>query len=158
MKNRILAFGALTLGLLMSFTFGNPDVLLRKKHFNTDKNGIALEGYDPVAYFKVGKAIKGSSKYAVNADGIVYHCSNSTNQQLFIANYKSYEPAYGGWCAFAMGKSGEKVSIDPETFKITNGRLYLFYNAFFKNTKNDWDKDEKNLQISADNNWKKLYK
>jgi hypothetical protein len=60
------------------------------------------------------------------------------------------EPAYGGWCAYAMGSTGEKVSVDPKTFKIVNGRLNLFYNRFFNNTLDDWNKDEVNLKKKAD--------
>jgi hypothetical protein len=54
-----------------------------------------------------------------------------------------------------MGSKGEKVSIDPKTFKITNGKLYLFYNKFFNNTLTDWNKDETGLQHKADANWAK---
>jgi len=46
----------------------------------------------------------------------------------FKANPEKYEPAYGGWCAYAMGENGEKVKIDPETYKIIEGKLFLFYN------------------------------
>ena len=69
-----------------------------------------------------------------------------------------YEPQYGGWCAYAMGTSGEKVKVDPETFKIIDGRLFLFYNAFFNNTLNSWNKDEKNYHTKADQNWKTILK
>ena len=65
---------------------------------------------------------------------------------------------FGGWCAYAMGDNGEKVDIDPETFKIIDGKLYLFYNAYFNNTLNSWNKDEKNLKNKANNNWSKLLK
>jgi hypothetical protein len=57
-----------------------------------------------------------------------------------------------------MGNSGEKVSIDPETFKIVNGKLYLFYNRFFTNTLKDWNKNEAALKKTADLNWPKLFK
>ena len=129
----------------------------RAKHFNIS-SGVAIYGYDPVAYFTAGKAIKGKKEFAVNASGVTYYCSNQTNQQLFIDNYKKYEPQYGGWCAYAMGASGEKVEIDPGTFKIVNGKLYLFYNAYFNNTLNSWNKDETNLKNKADKNWANIFK
>lgn len=75
-----------------------------------------------------------------------------------MASPEKYEPEYGGWCAYAMGESGEKVKIDPETFKIVNGKLYLFYNFFFNNTLKDWNIDEKHLKLKADKNWKMLIK
>ncbi|HZE82850.1 MAG TPA: YHS domain protein, partial [Puia sp.] len=67
-----------------------------------------------------------------------------------------YEPQYGGWCAYAMGKDGSKVEVDPGTFKIVNGKLFLFYNRFFNNTLKTWNKDEDHLHKNADNNWQKL--
>ena len=62
-----------------------------------------------------------------------------------------------GWCAYAMGAKGEKVSIDPETFKIINGKLYLFYNSYFNNTLKSWNKNEPTLKAKADVNWKRIY-
>jgi hypothetical protein len=57
-----------------------------------------------------------------------------------------------------MGSSGEKVSVDPGTFKIINNKLYLFYNSFLNNTLKSWNKDEKNLNVKADQNWSKLFR
>ena len=69
-----------------------------------------------------------------------------------------YEPVYGGWCAFALGDYGEKVEINPSSFKIIGGKTYLFYNKFFNNTLTSWNKDEANLKKKADQNWKKTTK
>lgn len=129
---------------------------LRKNNFNVGKSGLAIEGYDPVAYFS-GKAVKGKKQWAVITDGVIYYFSSDANKELFKANPAKYEPQYGGWCAYAMGSSGEKVEIDPETFKITDGKLYLFYNRFFNNTLQSWNKDETNLKNKADVSWKKFY-
>lgn len=134
----------------------NADASKRVKHFNLE-NGVAIQGYDPVAYFIQHKAVKGKKELAVNADGVIYYCSSAENKELLQKNYKAYEPAYGGWCAYAMGNSGEKVNIDPSTFKISNNRLYLFYNAYFNNTLKSWNKDENQLTKKADANWKKIY-
>ena len=130
---------------------------LRKKHFNLE-NGIAIKGYDPVAYFTQNKAVKGSKELAVSHQGITYYFSSAANKETFKANPLKYEPEYGGWCAFAMGDNGEKVSVDPETFKIVNGKLYLFYNRYFTNTLKTWNKDEPNLKKKADANWPKLFR
>ena len=130
---------------------------LRKKHFNLE-NGIAIKGYDPVAYFTQNKAVKGKKELAVSHQGILYYFSSAENKEAFKANPFKYEPEYGGWCSYAMGNSGEKVSIDPETFKIVNGKLYLFYNRFFTNTLKDWNKNEASLKKNADVNWPKLFK
>ena len=130
---------------------------LRKKHFNLE-NGIAIKGYDPVAYFTQNKAVKGKKELAVSHQGILYYFSSAENKEAFKANPLKYEPEYGGWCAYAMGNSAEKVSIDPETFKIVNGKLYLFYNRYFTNTLKDWNKNEATLKKNADVNWPKLFK
>ncbi len=132
-----------------------PLAAQRGKNFNLTHQ-IAIDGYDPVAYFTQHKAVKGSKQFAVKADGVVYYLSSSENKALFLTNYKQYEPQYGGWCAYAMGAKGEKVEVDPETFKIVDGKLYLFYNAYFNNTLHDWNKNENQLKSQADQNWQKL--
>lgn len=128
----------------------------RQKQFNLD-NGIAVKGFDVVAYFTQNKAVKGKSEFAVIHQGIKYLFASNTNKEEFKKTPSKYEPQYGGWCAYAMGATGEKVDFDPETFKILNGKLYLFYNKFFNNTLPKWNKDEVNLKARADVNWKKNY-
>ena len=126
----------------------------RARNFNLE-DGIAIDGYDPVAYFTEGKAVKGNKSNSVYHQGATYYFSSAANKEEFKKNPAKYEPQYGGWCAYAMGAKAEKVSIDPKTFKIVQGKLYLFYNKFFNNTLTDWNKDEKNLQQKADANWQK---
>jgi YHS domain-containing protein len=128
----------------------------RAKAFNIEK-GLAVSGFDVVAYFTQNKAMKGDAKFAVSYEGITYRFSSDANKTLFLKNPKNYEPQYGGWCAYAMGATGEKVEIDPETFKILNGKLYLFYHSWTNNTLTKWNKDETHLKTEADKNWTKLY-
>src|SRR3954464_7408180 len=97
----------------------------RQKQFNLD-DGVAIQGYDAVAYMKQGKAVKGKKDFSVNQDGINYYFSSEATNDEFKKSPAKYEPEYGGWCAYAMGSKGDKVSIDPATFKIVNGKLYLF--------------------------------
>lgn len=129
---------------------------LRKKHFNV-KNNIAMEGYDPVSYFN-GKPLEGKSSFSYTHKEVTYLFSSSGNLNKFKAEPDKFEPAYGGWCAFAMGDTGDKVKIDPETYKIVGGRLYLFYNFWGNNTLNDCNKDERNLKTNADKNWAKIFR
>lgn len=145
------------LGLSTVGAFSQDATAIRKKHFNLSKSSLAIEGYDPVAYFKTNKAIKGKKELSVNHQGAVYYFSTTENKEAFFNNPSAYEPQYGGWCAYAMGKNGEKVDIDPETFKIINGKLYLFYNSFFNNTLTSWNKDENNLKTKAEVNWQKTF-
>jgi YHS domain-containing protein len=125
------------------------------KEFNLEKQ-VAIQGYDPVAYFTQKKAVKGKAAVASNYEGITYYFSSQTNKDIFVKSPASYEPQYGGWCAYAMGANAEKVEINPETFKIMDGKLFLFYNAYFNNTLKSWNKDEVNLKKKADSNWKKF--
>lgn len=129
---------------------------LRKEHFNLNES-VAIQGYDPVAYYSKSKAVKGIKVLSVFHEGVVYYFSTIENKDAFKKNAAKYEPVYGGWCAYAMGATGEKVPIDPATFKIINGKLYLFYNKFFNNTLKDWNKDEANLKTKADTNWSKIF-
>ncbi len=131
------------------------DAAPRQKQYNLD-HGLAIDGYDPVSYFN-GKPLKGSSTFAYTYGGVMYRFATAANAERFKKNPMTYEPAYGGWCAYAMGATGEKVSVDPETYKITDGHLYLFYNKFFTNTLPKWNKDERTLTRQADANWKKFY-
>lgn len=122
------------------------------------ENKVAIEGFDPVAYFNQGKAVKGKKEILASYQGVIYKFSSNENKDAFLKNPSKYEPQYGGWCAYAMGSSGGKVEINPGTFKIIDGKLYLFYNEYFNNTLKSWNKDEDTLKSKADTNWKKFYK
>ena len=153
MKKVVLAF----IAVVFAFHLGFGQAPQRKKQFNLE-NGLAIQGYDPVAYFTQKKAIQGSSKNQAAIEGVSYYFSSSANKDLFLKNPKSYEPQYGGWCAYAMGATNNKVEIDPETFKIINGKLYLYFHNFINNTLTKWNKDETNLKTAADKNWSVIYK
>ncbi len=129
----------------------------RTAQFNIERN-VALQGYDPVAYFTQNKAIKGKKELAAAAEGVTYYFGTAEDKELFKKDYKKYEPQYGGWCAYAMGATGEKVEIDPETFKIVGGKLYLFYHSWSNNTLTKWNKNEANLKLKADVSWSKFFK
>lgn len=130
---------------------------LRSKHFNLEE-GLAIQGYDPVAYFTESKAIKGAKEFTASINNVVYYFSSAANKALFEKEPQKYEPQYGGWCAYAMGATGEKIEIDPETFKIVDGKLYLFYNSLFNNTLPKWNKDENGLRAKAEQNWAYIFK
>ncbi len=129
---------------------------LRTKEFNL-KKGVAIQGYDPVAYFTQNKAVIGNKQFSALVEGVIYNFSSAANKELFLKDYTKYEPQYGGWCAYAMGSNNEKVEIDPETFKILNGQLLLFYHTWVDNTLIKWNKDEANLKVKADKNWAAIF-
>ena len=129
---------------------------IRQKHFYVE-HGVAISGYDAVSYFS-GKPAKGKAAFNYNYNGINYRFASAANLETFKASPARYEPAYGGWCAYAMGNSGEKVEVDPESFKILNGTLHLFYKSFFNVTLDKWNKEEAKLKKQADANWAKTFK
>lgn len=129
----------------------NPAV----KDYNLPADKLALAGHDPVAYFTQGKAMKGAAEVSSAYRGVTYRFASGENRALFAAAPEKYLPTYGGWCATAMAK-GEKVEIDPTNFKVTDGRLFLFFKAFYANALNDWKKNEPALTTKADANWKKI--
>lgn len=144
----------LTVLMLLTFMSFSQDINIRKKEFLLEK-GIAISGYDPTSYFS-GKPQKGKKDFLYTHEGINYQFANANNLEVFKKNPAKYEPQYGGWCAYAMGSKGEKVEIDPETYKVLNGKLYLFYHTFFSNTLTDWNKDENALKSKADVSWNKF--
>jgi YHS domain-containing protein len=119
------------------------------------RNGVALDGYDAVSYIN-GRATKGKPEFSMKYDNAIYYFSTPGNLEQFKGSPEKYVPQYGGWCAYAMGNDGDKVDVDPETFKVQDGKLYLFYNRFFNNTLTKWNMDEKELKRKADMNWRKL--
>jgi YHS domain-containing protein len=126
----------------------------RQTGYNLTK-GLALKGYDPVSYLH-RSPVEGRSEFKFTHRGVLYLFSSSANLALFRAAPEKYEPAYGGWCAYAMGETGEKVKVDPETYKIIEGKLYLFYNFWGNNTLEEWNKNEPALKARGDQHWKKF--
>lgn len=124
-------------------------------HVNVDKKGLALDGYDPVSYFD-GTPLPGSPTYEFEYGGGIYWFRSLANQRKFESNPENYLPQYGGWCAYALGLGPDKVKIDPETYKIVEGKLYLFYNFKGVNTLTLWNKEESLLLPQADKNWSQI--
>ena len=151
MKKQILI---LFVALISATTFAQT-AAKRTAEYNLEKK-VAIQGFDPVAYFTQKKAVKGKATFTTTHEGIVYNFSTQANKDAFIKSPATYEPQYGGWCSYAMGATGEKVEIDPGTFKIVDGKLNLYFNAYFNNTLKSWNKDEVNLKKKADVNWKKI--
>lgn len=150
-----LLFCLVTLIIGLNLPSEGQTSAIRTQNYNVE-DGVAIEGYDAVAYQLQKKAVEGKPNLSYNHEGITYRFSSRQNLDAFKKNPTQFEPMYGGWCAYAMGTEGTKVEVDPETFKVVNGKLYLFYNKYFNNTLTKWDKDEPTLMKKADTNWKKF--
>lgn len=128
----------------------------RQKHYNL-KNNLAIKGYDPVAYFS-GEERKGRPDHTLRYLGVTYHFSSAENLEKFKASPSKYEPQFGGWCAYGFAIKAGKVKINPKSFKIIDGKLYLFYHTGpWANTLKKWNRkpDEPQLKI-AKAEWKNL--
>ena len=144
--NQMKSFLIITSMLLSLFSFS------QNKEFNT-KNKFIAKGYDVVAYFE-GTATEGKKQFTVTHQGGLYKFKSQKNLETFLKQPSKYIPQYGGWCAYAIAKDGSKVNIDPETYEIQDGKLYLFYNAWGINTKEKWlEEGAKKLQKEADIRW-----
>ncbi len=130
----------------------------RIKHFRLDENHVAIDGYDPVSYFKSSGPQKGSAGLTYDFDGVIYWFASAKNLTEFKSNPAQFEPAWGGWCGHAMAVRGEKVEINPVCFKIVNGRNVLFFKTFYANALTNWEKEikmtpEQRLMVKGDDFW-----
>lgn len=91
---------------------------------DVNANGIALKGYDPVAYFAAGKSTMGGADRTARTGGATYHFASAENHAQFIADPAKYSPAYGGFCALGVTRS-MKITGDPVAWKIVNDKLYI---------------------------------
>lgn len=132
---------------------------LRAQVAPIDENGLALGGYDVVAYFS-GSPVKGDPKITVKNGNGTYQFSSAANRDAFKKNPSKYLPQYDGYCAWAVGAKNAKFPVNPETAKVIDGKLYLFFNGPFNgsnfNTLAEWNKDEANLLKAANINWPTL--
>jgi len=119
---------------------------------------LAIDGYDPVAYFPEGGGTpaKGSAEIKVDYRGATYRFVNADHKQKFEQNPAKYEPAHGGWCSWAI-REGDTVEIDPKSYIVRDGRLFLFYNGWLGDTRAKWIKGQHATYLTeADTSWNKL--
>jgi len=120
--------------------------------YNVDRDGLGLKGYDPVAYFTDGAPAKGKAAFTATHDGVTYRFASAEHRHQFQAEPAKYLPQYGGYCAMGVAM-GKKLAIDPEAYRIVDGRLYLNVN---KSVQRDWLKDVPGNIARADAAWPAL--
>jgi YHS domain-containing protein len=116
---------------------------------NVDSSGLALKGYDPVAYFSEGKPVPGKPEFTARHEGATYRFASAANRDAFAAAPGKYAPQYGGYCAFGMA-SGYKAPIEPDAWTIVDGKLYLNYN---QSVRSRWSADIPGFIRKAEANW-----
>jgi len=114
--------------------------------------GNAIKGYDVVAYFTQGKPVEGSSDHEFEWNGATWRFASAEHKQLFAKDPAKYAPQYGGFCAFGVSR-GYAVGVDPEAWRIVDGKLYLNYD---RNVQAEWLKDIPGYIAKADANWPKI--
>lgn len=142
---------ALSLGLfaLAFLALGAPQVLAKPRINTLGLSGVAIKGYDPVAYFTRGAPAKGSKQFALRHDGVEWRFASAANKSLFQADPAKYMPAYGGYCAYGVAQ-GYLVKIEPDAWAIRNGRLYLNYD---RSIQRRWSKKPASYIATADRKW-----
>lgn len=114
-----------------------------------ERDGVALRGHDPVAYFTQGKPARGSPEHQAEYQGSTFHFASKAHRDAFAADPARYAPQYGGFCAFGTA-GGYKAAIDPQAWTIADGKLYLNYNAAVQK---QWSADIAGFVAKADKNW-----
>jgi YHS domain-containing protein len=114
-----------------------------------ERDGLAIDGYDPVAYFTEHKPVKGSAQFRSDFQGSTFRFASAAHRDAFDADPAKYAPRYGGYCAYGMAK-GYKAKIDPEAFSVIHGILYLNYSESIRTR---WLSDVPGYIRQADANW-----
>jgi YHS domain-containing protein len=116
---------------------------------NTDRKGVALEGYDPISYFTEGKPLKGDQKIEATYNGALYHFTTQQHREMFEKNPSNYAPAYGGYCGYAAS-IGKVRPANPLVWSIVDGRLIVQHT---RGAAELWEKDVAGNKVKADKYW-----
>jgi YHS domain-containing protein len=147
----------LVLGLVALLTgkaLAAPPVNTLTGSFFGGRGDVAIRGYDTVAYFTQGKPVKGEDAYTYEWMGAKWKFASQAHLDLFKANPEKYAPQYGGYCAYGVAQNA-LVKIEPDQWKIVDGKLYLNYDA---DVQSKWLKDVPGFIKSADGKFQSLLK
>ena len=153
-RRSVLALGATALLFSTAARAAEPAVNTLKNSLFGGRTDTAINGYDPVAYFTVGKPVKGQDGLVTEWMGAKWKFSSQANLDLFKANPEKYAPQYGGYCAYGVTQ-GSLIKIEPEQFTLRDGKLYLNYDA---DVQSKWLKDPAGYIKDADAKFQALLK
>lgn len=145
---------ALVLAMVATVTIAVRSASAAVDPINKNVFGTALKGYDAVAYFKEGKPVKGKDDFRHEWMGAKWYFASAENRDEFAKNPEKYAPQFGGYCAWAVAHN-YTASIDPEAWKIIDGKLYLNYS---KDVQKKWEQDIPGFVKQGNENWPKLKK
>lgn len=134
---------------LLAFLLISTPVIAGNMKVNIDEKGIAIHGYDPVAYFVEKKPVAGKLSLKHPWSGAIWLFSNTNNQQAFINAPEKYAPQFGGFCAYAAS-SGAFADTEPDAWSVVNGKLYLNYNLTVRGI---WNSNRKEFIKKAEQHW-----
>lgn len=141
-----LALAALPIAALPQQAVAEPPV------YTDIFSDVAVQGYDPVAYFTEGKPVKGMKAFSTDHNGATFRFASAANRDAFVADPEKYAPQYGGYSAWAVGQ-GYHAKGDARFWKIVDGKLYLNYN---RSVQEKWEADIPGFIESADRNWPQI--
>lgn len=141
------------LSAMLSLSLGFSSATLAEEIYTDFFSDKAVSGYDPVAYFTEGKAVKGDKDYSLEYLGANWYFSSKSNKALFEAEPDKYRPQYGGHCAWAVGANNAKAKGDPKFWRIVDDKLYLNYN---QEVQDKWVADIPAFIERANKNWPSL--
>ena len=144
-----VTLAALVVTMALAVTAGDKADLINK-----NSAGVSLKGYDAVAYFTEGKAVKGNSRFQYDWMGAKWLFASAANRDQFAKDPAKYAPQFGGYCAWAVSNN-YTYDADPEIWKIVEGKLYLNYNQVARLR---WERDIPGRIKSGEQNWPNLHK
>ncbi|OGW25005.1 MAG: hypothetical protein A2X59_02460 [Nitrospirae bacterium GWC2_42_7] len=142
----------LLIAIILSIAFFSCANSSPISQINVTPEGVAIKGYDPVAYFTDMSPVKGMSEFKYEWKGAEWRFASSEHLEMFIKDPEKYAPKYGGYCAYAVSQS-KTADIDPDSWTVLDGKLYLNLD---KDVQRLWEKDMLEYIKKADENWPRM--
>ena len=134
---------------ILLVTLASSAALAAKPPVFSTRKQVAINGYDPVAYFTEAQPRRGQKEHSLDWNGATWRFASAENKELFSANPERYAPQFGGYCAYAVSR-GYTASTAPEAWTVHNGKLYLNYSLSVRDT---WDQDRERNITRGNANW-----